>query len=292
MKTSLLFLVVASFSAAAQTISENQALRAYERELADLSFRIINDSSQEGRAQACFKFIPKLVEALKVPGSFNYPFDSLKTISIQTPPDRSFRIFTWQLRWGDGLFRHFGAIQMNSDSLMLYPLFDMSDSLAHSQTSVVNKDSWYGALYYNIYEHRHKKKTYYTLFGFDQNDLWSSKKLLEVLTFEHGKPVFGAPIFQFEDSTGKKTLLNRFIMEFRKDATTTLNYSADDKMIIYDHLVAPEERMADLKFTFLPDGTYEGFKLKSGKWQHVEKIKTININKPDSPPVPLPKEKK
>ncbi len=264
----------------------------YEQELAELSFSIITDSAQEDRAQACFKFIPKLVEALKVKGSFSYPFDSLKTISIQTSPDRLFRVFSWQLRWGDGLFRHFGAVQMNADSLVLYPLFDMSDSLQTDINAIGGADAWYGALYYNIYQFKHKKKIYYTLFGFDQNDLWSNKKLLEVLTFENGKPVFGAPVFQFEDSTRKKTVLNRFIMEYRKDATVSLNYSVDEKMIIFDHLVAPEERLVDLTFTYLPDGTYEGFKLKGGKWQHVEKIKTINIDKPDSPPVPVPKEKK
>ncbi|HXH20095.1 MAG TPA: hypothetical protein VNJ07_13540, partial [Chitinophagales bacterium] len=74
------------------------SLKKFERGLAELSFRIVNDSAQEQRADACFKFIPKLVEALKIPGSFDYPFDSLETISIVKPPDNTFRIFTWQLR--------------------------------------------------------------------------------------------------------------------------------------------------------------------------------------------------
>ncbi|HXH18703.1 MAG TPA: hypothetical protein VNJ07_06430, partial [Chitinophagales bacterium] len=192
--------------------------------------------------------------------------------------------------WGNGLFRHYGAIQMNSSGkLHLFPLFDYSDSLSDATNMVVDADQWFGALYYNIYEFTHKGKKYYTLFGFDQNDLWSSKKLLDVLHFENGKPLFGAPIFQFEDSAGNKTLLSRFILEFRKDAIVTLNYSANDKMIVYDHLVAPEERLADMKFTFIPDGTYEGFRLKKGKWHHVNKIKTININQFDNPPVPVPK---
>ncbi len=275
----------------AQVVSPQiDSLTKYERELAKLSFRIVNDSAQEQRAKACFKFIPKLVEALKIPGSFDYPFDSLETISILKPADNSFRIFTWQLRWGNGLFRHYGAIQMNDPAkLVLHPLFDFSDSLGNAQSLILDKDKWYGGLYYNIYEFKSKGKKYYILFGFDQNDLWSSKKLLEVLHFENGKPVFGAPIFEFTDSTGKKTMLNRFILEFRKDAITTLNYSVSDKMIVYDHLVAPELRLADLKFTFIPDGTYEGFRLKKGKWAHVEKIKTININQNDNPPVPVPK---
>jgi len=287
----LVFVSFISLSSSAQVASpQMDSLRKLERELAALSFRIVNDSAQESRADACFKFIPRLVEALKVKGSFDYPFDSLETISIIKPPDNSFRIFTWQLRWGNGLFRHFGAIQMNTPGkLLLHPLFDYSDSLDNPVNHVLDADRWYGALYYNIYPFKVKGKTYYILFGFDQNDLWSNKKLLDVLHFENGKPVFGAPVFEFKDSTGRKTVLSRFIIEFKKDASTTLNYSDSDKMIVYDHLMPPEARLSDLKFTFIPDGTYEGFRLKKGKWQHVEKIKTMNINEFDKPPVPVPK---
>lgn len=273
----------------AQFIPPADVLKKYERELALLSFRIVNDSVQEQRRDACFAFIPKLVEALKITGSFDYPFDSLQTISIIKPPDNTFRIFTWQLRWGNGLYRQFGAIQMNQPELVLYPLFDNSDSLNHAEDAVTDNNSWFGAIYYNIYQHAHKGKKYYTLFGIDMHDLWSTRKVLEVLHFANGKPVFGAPLFEITDSTGKKRVLKRFILEFSKLSIVSLNYSENDKMIIYDHLTAPEERLADMKFTFVPDGTYEGFTLKKGKWVHVDKIKTININRNDAPPVPVPR---
>ena len=284
-----IFLLLFPFFLQAQIAQQDlEQLRKYEQELAALSYSIVNDTAQNERADACFKFIPKLVEALKVKGSFEYPFDSLN-ISILKPADNSFRIFTWQLRWGNGLFRQYGAIQMNAqDQLKLYPLFDYSDSLATPETPMLGSETWYGAIYYNIYPFKLKGKSYYLLFGFDQNDLWSSKKLIDVLHFEKEKPVFGAPVFKFEDTLGNEILKNRFLLEYKKDAGVSLNYSEAEKMIIYDHLVAPEERLADLKFTYIPDGTYEGFKLKKGKWLHLDKIKTININKNDSPPMPQP----
>jgi len=288
----MIFWLLAAVHAGAQISQQSiDSLKKYERELQSLGFRIVNDSAQQQRAEACFQFIPALVQALKVKGSFDYPFDSLETVSIVKPPDHSFRIFTWQLRWGNGLFRHFGAIQMNSPGkLALHPLFDYSDSLSKVNVAALDAAQWFGALYYHIYEFKGKGKKYYVLFGFDQNDLWSSRKLLDVLYFENEKPLFGSPVFELKDSLGNKTLLNRFILEFKKDAIVSLNYSASDKMIVYDHLVAPEERLADMKFTYIPDGTYEGFKLKKGKWLHVEKIKTININENDNPPVPVPRE--
>lgn len=285
----LLFLFLLPLSIQAQITSQNlEQLKKHEQELAALSYRIVNDSSQNLRADACFTFIPKLVEALKVKGSFEYPFDSLN-ISILKAEDNTFRIFSWQLRWGNGLFRQYGAIQINtSEGLKLFPLFDNSDSLAHVEQLTLHPENWYGALYYNIYPFKLKGKPYYLLFGFDQNDLWSSKKLIDVLHFEKGTPVFGAPVFEIADTAGNTTTLHRFVLEYRKDAGVSLNYNETEKMILFDHLVAPEERLADLKFTFIPDGTYEGFKQKKGKWQHVEKINTININKNDSPPMPQP----
>ncbi len=284
-------LVFVAFQSFAQIAPEDlELLQKKEQELAQLSNQIVNDSLQDDRAAACFKFIPRLVNALKVNGSFHYPFSELETISILTPADKSFRIFTWQLWWGDGSHRYFGAIQLNTPGkLTLFPLFDNSDSLFYPIQDVLDNDTWYGALYYNIYEFGNKKKKYYLLFGWDGNDYWSSIKLIDVLHFENDKPVFGAPVFQLTDEDGKKKFQNRFIIEFRKDAAVSLNYSSEEKLIIFDHLVAPEERLEDLRFTYLPDGTYEGFKLKKDKWVHVEKIKTINIGHHDKPPVPVPK---
>lgn len=275
-----------------------EQFRKHEEELAALSDKIVNDSIENERAKACFDFIPKLVEALKLKNSFDYPFDSLKTISIQYPKDRSFRIFTWQLHRDNGAYRFYGAIQMNSKELELFPLFDYSDSLFNPVNEVLTPDTWLGCLYYNIYEVKVKRKKYYTLFGWDGNDLWSTKKVMDILHFEDGKPVFGAPIIEFtdegeDDAEGddKETYTqNRFIIEYRADVAAMLNYVEQEKMIIYDHLISPDEKTEDLSFTYVPDGTYEGFKFEDGKWQHVDKVFHYAINEFDNPPVPFPKE--
>ncbi len=63
-----------------------------------------------------------LIQALKVPNSFNYPFDSIKNyITIVQPDDRSFRIFTWPLitlnynvnnpSSSEESYQYYGAIQ-------------------------------------------------------------------------------------------------------------------------------------------------------------------------------------
>ena len=64
--------------------------------------------------------VKTLVKALKIPGSFDYPFDSVPTVSIVYPDNRDFRIITWQMELKDLSHRYFGAIQMHSDSLVLF----------------------------------------------------------------------------------------------------------------------------------------------------------------------------
>ncbi len=81
-------------------------------------------ATPEGRFRADTNFIRSLVKALKLPNSFEYPFDSLQTISRLYAPDSSFRIFTWQYKKDNLLYLQEGAIQMNQPdgSLKLFPL--------------------------------------------------------------------------------------------------------------------------------------------------------------------------
>jgi hypothetical protein len=294
MKKNILVVVVAMlFSGLVQA----QNLAEKEKSLTALAASIQLDSLEKGRVAAVVAFIPELVEALKVKDSYSYPFDSLRGyISILNAPDNSFRIFTWQLYRDNGSYRYYGAIQKNNlEKLELFPLFDFTDSLLAKENTKLtelklNNNEWIGALYYNIVEKKVKKQTYYFLFGYDGNDLWSNKKLIEVLSFEKGKPVFGAPLLQVPN---KDEYLHRFVMQYRKDAVVSLNYNEEEKMIIIDHLIAPEERLSDLQFTFLPDGSYSGYKWKKGKWQYVPKIKTTSLgdgNAPTPKPVNFKKE--
>ena len=89
-----------------------------------LSYKMINDSIEPERYNANYKFIKTLVNTLKTPYSFNFSFDSLKTISIQSSPDKRFRIFSWHVMNNDGSYRYYGTIQMNNPDgkLQMFPL--------------------------------------------------------------------------------------------------------------------------------------------------------------------------
>ncbi|QHS59426.1 hypothetical protein [Chitinophaga agri] len=251
----------------------NEAImRSQQDSLKLLSETILRGRDEGARQVANDRFIPKLVQALKTPGSFYFKFDSLTTISIQYPSDSSFRIFSWGLEQETSFYHHYGAIQMRTDSgnLKLFPLFDRSDYINNPDTITSNK-AWYGCMYYKVLHRRYFNKDYYTLFGWDANNIRSQKKMIDMLSFKDGEPVFGGPFFSFAEDTVPKRTRNRFILEYKKDATISLSYNPQMDMIVYDHLISETNQPAKPS-TFVPDLDYEGFKWKTGKWVHIEKV--------------------
>lgn len=245
------------------------SLRANELKLKALGDSMIDGKYQATRIQATLKFIPLLVKTLKFPGSFDYPFDSLPYVKKLTPDDRAFRMYNWTLKYDDGSYRYYCAIHMNrTDSFKLFPLRDYREKMDTTWENVIlPADQWLGALYYTIIPQKIKGKMHYTLLGWDGNQYISDKKIIEVMTFEKGKPKFGAPIF---DVDGK--IKTRIVFEFSGNATMLLQYLPEHNMITFDHLVPPNPGGEGFLYTYVPDGTYDYFAFKKGKWVWQEEL--------------------
>ena len=290
-KLSILFLLsfISVFSFA-QGIgrAELKVLQQKEDSLKQYANKIIQGINADNRFNADSMFTRVLVRALKTKNSFHYPFDSLQTVSILYSPDSVFRIFTWQLVINENVIRQHGAIQMKTydGSLKLYPLIDKSDVTTNVQDTIGNHFGWIGAIYYKIIAKRSSNQNYYTLLGFDENNIRSSRKMIEVLNFINDQPVFGGRYFSYEDDSVFKSAHSRYIMEYKKEAGPRLNYDKELDMIIVEHLVSESNEPAK-KWTLIGDGDYEGFKWKNGKWVHVEKV--FNVVTPDGQaPMPNP----
>lgn len=251
-----------------------ETLQQKEDTLVFFSNDIVNAEQPHTRFRADSNFIRVLVRALQVPYSIQYPFRQLQTVSQLYPPDSSFRIFTWQLKRDEYVYLQKGAIQVKTSdgSLKLYPLFDASMFTSNPVDSVRNHRNWIGAIYYKLIQTAYQGKNYYTLLGFDDYGISSNKKWMEVLTFnEKGEPEFGGNYIQIDNDTTGNKLRHRFHIEYKKDANTVFNYDNDMKMIVYDHLIS-ETDQPERKQTYIPDGSYDGFKWQNGKWVHVEKV--------------------
>ena len=116
------------------------------------------DAATRFRSDSFFTRI--LVRALKTPHSFQFPFDSLTTISRLYSPDSAFRIFTWQVSRDEDLHRRHGAIQMKTadGSLQLFPLLDKSADMGKIEDTITSHMAWVGAIYYRIIEKNFEKK--------------------------------------------------------------------------------------------------------------------------------------
>jgi len=267
------------------------SLKSQDDTLAYYSYKMVTDSIAENRFEYDSIFTRKLVQALRTPYSFDYPFDSIATVSRLYAPDSTFRIFTWQLQKDESYYRQKGAIQINTKdgSLKLFPLIDISDFTSAPTDSVRSNRSWIGAIYYNIVMKEFKRKKVYTLFGYDDNDFMSTRKWLEVLTFNaNGEPVFGGNYFTYKDDELKTPQpVSRFLFEYKKDARSRLNYDPEMDMIVFDHLIS-ENNEPQKKFTLIPDGDYEAFKWQNGKWVHIDKLFNQSLQDGEAPrPEPL-----
>lgn len=266
------FFSLASFSQSGNR-PDLKLMQQKEDSLKPLAVKIIQGISSDDRFTSDSLFTRMLVRALKTPNSFYYPFDSLETISRLYAPDSSFRIFTWQLVINPNVVRQHGAIQMRTQdgSLKLYGLIDKSDVTTNITDTVGNHKGWMGAIYYKIIQKRSANQNFYTLLGYDENTISTSRKFIEVLHFLNDEPTFGGRYFSYEEDTVFKTSHSRYVMEYKKDAGPRLTYDKDLDLIIVEHLVS-ESGDPKKKWTLVGDGDYEGFKWKNGKWIHVEKV--------------------
>jgi hypothetical protein len=267
---------------------DKKFLEKKEDSLKSIALQIIQGRNSEDRFTADSLFTRMFVRALKSKGSFNYPFDSLITISKLTSPDKTFKIFTWQLVVNDNVVRQHGAIQMNTSdgSLQLFPLIDKSGSIKNVSDTIANNFGWVGAVYYKIIQKKAFGKDFYTLLGYDENNLSSDRKIIEVLTFNEGKPIFGGGYFSFPDNSINKRGFARYIMEYKKNASPRLTYDPDLDMIVYEHMIS-ETGEPNKKYTYVGDGDYEGLKWVDGKWVHIQKIFS-QVTPEGKEPVPLP----
>ena len=253
-----------------------QQLMSFQDSLKEISFKMVNDSIEPERYNASYKLIKTLVSALKTPYSFNFKFDSVKAISIQSSSDKRFRIFSWHVMNNDGSYRYYGTIQMNKPDgkLEMFPLIDYTPAFKNPSDSTTNNDKWYGAQYYRIIPVLNNVPIpYYVLLGWKGNTVKSTKKVIEILYFKDGKAHFGMPVFDGDqDNTGKK----RIIFEYDRRASMFLNYESTINTIVFDHLAPPDPKLKGKFDLYGPDFSYDGFKLVNGRWKFVPDLELKN----------------
>lgn len=271
------------------------SLRQAEDSLSASGNNMINAHDASERFRADSQFTRTLVRALKVRNSFEYPFDSVGVVSHLYAPDSAFRIFTWEVMVDEDNYRRHGAIQMRTPdgSLKLFALIDRTRVIDNPLDTVTSNEFWIGNIYYRIVLKKFEGRKYYTLLGYDEHNMNSTRKWIEVMTFnDEGQPVFGGHYFSFPagDPVHPPAPLTRYMIEFKKDGRARIQYDPDLDLIILDHLIS-ESNEPEKKYTLIPDGDYEGFRWVNGKWVHINKVFTQKLQDGQAPvPDPLKKQ--
>lgn len=282
----LLFLFSLNTSAQEQNSGANQ-MNLYQDTLSILCRKMYSSKSDTDIHKFNQEFLSTFERALNVQNSFEFPFDSLKKdIAILRSEDNKFRIINWNIPKNDGTQEYYGFIQEkyavlkkkglfrkeSSETLLLFPLIDKSDEIKKPENTISDNKKWYGMSYYKIIEKRTKAKTYYTLLGWDGNDKYTTKKIIDVLTFDNnGTPRFGADIFNFQKKYPK-----RVIFEYSSTCIMSLKFSEKKDSIVFSHLAPTEPQLEGQFQYYCGDMSYDGFGFKHGKWNYGMDVNAIN----------------
>ncbi len=198
--------------------------------------------------------------------SFFYPWHELEMIGKVNSNDMLVNLFTWHIEKSNKEYLYYGILQYRisgkkkKDKILIFPLTDKSKSLKNPEKLLLTPENWYGSLYYSISTFTYRKKTWYALTGFDFNNEFSHKKCIEILHFEHNKPVFGGEIKLEKDK------ITRLILEYSSNVVLSLRYDARIKQLVFDHLVPLEPVFKGFYRFYVPDGSYDGIKFNKGSF--------------------------
>ena len=288
MKYLLIVFSLLSSSAFCQKQSDVDAVAADEHLLKIICNKLFRTkATDEDKKKYNQELVAAFESILNKPNSFDIPFDSLKNdMAVLLSPDKKFRIINWNLEKADKTYEYYGFIQEKhqqvrkmglfkrekTETIQLYPLMDKSAEIKNPENTITDNKKWFGMLYYKIILKKTKSKTYYTLFGLDENDQHSKKKIIDVLTFDNnGVPRFGADIFVMEKKYPK-----RVIFEYASTCAMSLRYSSQKDSIVFDHLAPPEPQLEGQFQYYCTDLSYDGFGFKKGKWNYGTDLNPLN----------------
>lgn len=231
-------------------------------------------------------FLDLLRSTLEVQTSFNYPFDSIRIGKLKSP-DGKFRVFTWNIPQPGGYQKYFGLLQVKQadGNVALFELKDGRKSITDAKNEKLLAERWMAALYYQLAQFPTANGNAYVLLGYDFNNLFTSKKIIDVLTFDsQGTPTFGYPVFNVDG----KYRLSRIVFEFNARVNMVLRYNDDSKTIVFDHLSPSSPEFAGDFQYYGPDGSFDGFKLEGTEWVYVRDLDLRNPRRSKPKPVNAP----
>ena len=237
-----------------------------------LASSILSDISDSKKDSLNKVLLKTLNVELRKKSAVRFSFSKVKSLTILTPSDSTFRLFNWNVPKSDGTHKYEAIIlkKISGSKTKIIQLKQMSGILdKESMSTITTTDTnWIGAQYYNLIEKKTPFQSYYTLLAWDGNDLMTNKKHIEVLWFDgQGNPRFGAPIFK----TNRETY-SRIVFEFGGQNAMRLQYEDDLDRISFDHLSPPNNTLDGIFEYYGADFTYDCYQWDKNAWVKINEI--------------------
>ena len=226
------------------------------------------------RMMAAMRMEQMLEKWFAQPANFPNDLDSLPYLGQLRSSDGKLLLICWNLVQEEGQLRYhcIAFFRGNKNDAIMVTPFEHNDTDWQKITrKSVSPQDWYGALYYRIVTNKRKRKTFYTLLGWDGHNSLTNRKVVDVLNVDGKKMTLGAAMF-----TQERRPAYRLVYEYANDATMSLNWDERQKMIVMDHL-APEDGQLKGQYQFYgPDFSYDGLRFEKGKWVLIEDLDARN----------------
>lgn len=258
------------------------------REIKMLSDSVVRGSTDSLKNSCNERLLVLLDSLLADKETFFLSFDSAKSISVITSPDKTFRFYQWVMPvYENNTYKYFGFLQMYNSKKKTVQHHKLTEQIFDKEYAVeqqLNTSNWYGAIYYTIIPTKVGMKKLYTLLGWRGNNAKTTIKVIDVLFFDNAAPKFGMKLFTTEgkmlpmDSPAKSF---RIIFEYNATATMSLKYFKRKNQIVFDHIVPAKASQKGMEEFYGPDFTLDAFVWKKGKWNGKPNIEMRNQNNTD-----------
>ncbi len=269
------YLVLIIWFISGNIFAQSPDIKQQADSISSLFNAIVKAGTDEGKLAYNDKVKDIFTKILKLPETFDYTFPELKFVSKLTSEDGQIKIYTWNIPYENGEFKYFGFVQLRKAAgIELIELKDKSPKIKQPENKILYANNWYGALYYKLLTNTYKGKTYYTLLGWDGNDNFTNKKIIDILSFTGKKIQFGSPIIKMQNNEIKK----RLIFEYSEQAKMMLRYDDKIKMIVFDHLAPEQKKFKGQYMYYGPDMSQDGLAFENGFWILKENLDLRNTN--------------
>ncbi|MDR0972016.1 MAG: hypothetical protein LBM25_06510 [Bacteroidales bacterium] len=289
-----------------------------ERMMKEFMILMKDAKTDNERFSANEQLIQLFDEVLSEDKSFNYPFNELTRISNIKSEDNKFRIFTWNVISQNQDVENYGFIQVkneNKNKYDYYKLHDNSDEILNAEYTKLTPENWFGCVYYELITTKYEDKTYYTLLGYDQNNIYTKRKIIEPINFRqrnNNNIEFGANYFykdkerrryifeynattdcflrwdnQYYEDYSLRKKPSFFSSLFKKSRPQRRNRVKEptilkDYMIVYEVLESMFDNLEGNSQFLMPSGEVNGFKFEKGRWHLIENVQPRNKAKKET----------